>query len=123
MAKEISLGWDKEILAVMIYIIQNITFKNGGSPVHFVEFLAFSDKITDKNDKKAFYAEIYAEIPKSIPVSIDKHPYNDLKARKSGKYDNDRDARKLFVKSLTENGKKILWLKKLKEFNLMNIDQ
>jgi len=114
---------DNEILAVMIYIIQNITFTNGKSPVHFVEFLAFSDKITDKNDKKAFYAEIYSEIPKSIPVSIDSQPYNDLKARKSGKYDNDRDARKLLVKPLTENGKKMLSIKKLKEFSLMNIDQ
>jgi len=114
---------EKELLAVMIYIIQNITFTNGASPVHFVEFLAFSDKVTDKSDKKAFYAEIYREIPKSVPVSMDSHPHNDLKARKSGKFDNDRDGRKLFVIPLTEQGKKILSIKKLKEFSLMNIDQ
>lgn len=113
---------DNELLGVFIYNTQKITFDNGVSPINFIYFLAFHEKIIEKKDKKGFISEIWRNLSPEIPLSMDKCPYIDLKARNAVKSSNDRDPRRLFVLPLTDIGKKVFEIKKLKEFFLMNLD-
>ena len=113
---------NNELLAILIYNTQNIMFVNGTSPINFIHFLAFDEKIIEKEDKKGFTSEIWQKLSPEIPLTMDKCPYNDLKARKAVNSSNDRDPRRLSILPLTEQGKKVLNIKKLKEFFMVNLD-
>ncbi|NHI94453.1 MAG: GNAT family N-acetyltransferase [Candidatus Lokiarchaeota archaeon] len=113
---------EHELLAVLIYNTQRIYFVNGSSFINFIDFIAFHEKISEKEYKRGFIAEIWKKLDPEIPLSIDKFPYNDLKARKAVKSSNDRDPRRLFVLPITNKGQKIFMIKKMKEFFLLNLD-
>lgn len=117
--------WESDqgkLLGVMIYDIKRIAFKNGVDPVLFTEFFAFDEAVSESDEKKGFLSEILRAVPKEIPVLYVFHPYNDLKAWKSMKFDGDRDNRRLHVLPLTDSGTQILSPKKIKAFLLTYLE-
>ncbi|MHA1403964.1 MAG: hypothetical protein ACTSSI_09400 [Candidatus Helarchaeota archaeon] len=111
-----------DLLAAMIYTIRKITFQKGAMHVCFTEFLVYDEKVMETDHKKAFLVEVLSALPEIIPVSMDYQPYNDLKARKSVKYDGDRDKRRFYVLPLTDVGNRVLELRKIKEFFLTRLE-
>lgn len=112
---------DKQIIAAILYRIVNIHFVNGDAPFGFWDYIAFSQDL-DFSEKKAFLVTIYNELYlKAIIIAIFL-PYYDFKTISKSGFMSERRKTQLLIRPLTDNGKKLLKLEKLKAFYLPSLD-
>ena len=94
-----------------------VQFKKGKAPLCYWDYLAFSQDLTI-DDKKAFIVNMYNEVYLKASTITAFYPYYETKALKKSGFMSSQMKNPMYIYPVTENGKKILELKKLSSFYL-----
>ncbi|MDD1778001.1 MAG: hypothetical protein LUQ65_07500 [Candidatus Helarchaeota archaeon] len=111
--------WERQgkIIAVLLYRVMCVHFKNGDAPLGFWDYLAFAPGL-DIADKKAFLITMYNRFyHKTIIINIFL-PYYEYKAIDKAGFMSQHRNTPLYMFALTENGQKVLAQEKLLKFYL-----
>ena len=111
--------WEREnkIIAALSYRVMEVQFKKGKAPLSYWDYLAFSQDLT-MEDKKAFIVNMYNEVYRKASTLTAFYPYYETKALKKSGFMSSQMKNPMYIYPLTENGKKLLELKKISKFYL-----
>jgi hypothetical protein len=111
--------WEREnkIIAALTYRVMGVQFKKGKAPLSYWDYLALSQDLA-MEDKKAFIVNMYNEVYRKASTLTAFFPYYETKALKKSGFMSSQMKTPMYIYPLTENGKKLLELKKISKFYL-----
>ncbi len=108
---------ENKIVAVLTYRVMGVQFKKGKAPLCYWDYLVFSQNLT-MDDKKAFIVNMYNEVYHKASTITAFFPYYEAKALKKSGFMSSQMKTPMYIYPITENGKKLLELKKISKFYL-----
>jgi hypothetical protein len=111
--------WEREnkIIAALTYRVMGVQFKKGKAPLSYWDYLALSRDLT-MDDKKAFIVNMYNEVYHKASTITAFFPYYEAKVLKKSGFMSSQMKTPMYIYPITENGKKLLELKKISKFYL-----